>query len=205
VNEMIPCACGCGALIEARDSHGRPRHFIFGHWAKPQSTPESFWAQLNKQGPIPAHRPDLGPCWVWTGDTTERGYGTLGYQRKRWRAHRLAYKLTHGDVPDDLMVCHRCDNPPCCNPAHLFLGTQSDNMQDCSKKGRWGAGGGHAEGARTFGQRHWSAKLTDDLVRELRARYAAGGVTYSHLSAEYGVAHSQVRRAILRHSWKHVT
>jgi hypothetical protein len=167
---------------------------------KPHSTPDRFWAQLNKQGPVPAHRPDLGPCWVWTGDLTDSGYGTLTYQCKRWRAHRLAYTLTNGALPPTMQVCHHCDNPPCCNPAHLYPGTHTDNMRDRTARGRYRVNGGGA----AVGQRHWSAKLTDEDIRVIRTRYAAGAVTQRQLAADYGVAQSQIMRAVTGRSWKHI-
>ena len=90
-------------------------------------------------------------CWLWTGGLTTSGYGILYTSKqdkpRRRLAHRLMYEIEHGPIPDGLFVCHRCDNPPCVNPDHLFLGTASDNMQDMLSKGRQGraktCAGGH--------------------------------------------------------------
>ena len=95
-----------------------------------------FWVKVDKNGPIPEHRPDLGPCWVWTRATDPKGYGRFGIGRRVFFAHRVALALTGEVPPDDLMACHHCDNPPCCNPAHLFLGTAADNLGDMAAKGR---------------------------------------------------------------------
>lgn len=75
-------------------------------------------------------------CWLWLKSRNNKGYGKLRYQGKPWVAHRLAWSLERGPVPDGMFVCHHCDNPPCCNPEHLFLGTAKDNMQDALNKGR---------------------------------------------------------------------
>lgn len=79
-------------------------------------------------------------CWGWLGSTNGRGYGQLSSRHGRGgspeKAHRVSYEFHHGPIPKGMVVCHKCDNPPCTNPNHLFLGTQKDNMIDCSKKGR---------------------------------------------------------------------
>ena len=76
-------------------------------------------------------------CWKWIGATTSSGYGCIGLGRRRkLQAHRVSYELYVGEIPEGRMVLHRCDNPPCCNPDHLFIGTQTDNMRDAARKGR---------------------------------------------------------------------
>jgi len=107
------------------------------------TTEERFWAKVDKQGPIPAHRPELGPCWPWTGAVPKRsGYGRFNTGVKRaghWvvvNAHRYSWKLHNGPVPDGLCVLHRCDNKPCVRPDHLFVGTKGDNNRDMVAKGR---------------------------------------------------------------------
>jgi hypothetical protein len=98
------------------------------------TTEERFWAKVDRSG-----GPDA--CWLWTAGTfrLRNGYGKFGADPAASRtvyAHRFAYELSHGPIPPGLLVCHHCDNPPCCNPAHLFLGTIADNMRDMSDKGR---------------------------------------------------------------------
>lgn len=97
-----------------------------------------FWAKVQTNGPV--LRPDLGPCWAWTASTI-RGYGQFHLPRDHGRqrtiyAHRFAWELTNGPIPDSLSVLHRCDHPVCVNPNHLFLGTQLDNLADARAKGR---------------------------------------------------------------------
>lgn len=77
-------------------------------------------------------------CWEWQCARQLNGYGHLSFHGETTSAHRVAYELAHGPIPDGLIICHRCDNPPCCNPAHLFIGTHKDNTQDAVTKGRMG-------------------------------------------------------------------
>ena len=101
-----------------------------------QSRPvaERFWEKVDQSG-------GLFACWPWTANRNSRGYGDrFRVGDKQYRAHRFAYELTHGPIPDGLLVCHSCDNPPCCNPAHLWLGTAADNHADRNRKGRQASG-----------------------------------------------------------------
>jgi hypothetical protein len=115
------------------------------------------------------------------------------------RAHRVAWELTYGPIPAGLYVCHHCDNPPCCNPAHLFLATNAGNAQDMSRKGRAFAQR-YPERA-TRGERSARATLTADTVRAIRRRYAPGVVTAHMLAQEYGVGVSAVEHIVARNSW----
>ncbi len=95
----------------------------------PRPVPDPLWSRVDK----------TGACWTWTGRRNAGGYGVLrirGRSSKILFAHRLAWELTNGPIPDGLFVCHHCDNPPCCNPEHLFVGTPKDNCHDMMAKGR---------------------------------------------------------------------
>ncbi len=121
-----------------------PRHLKGGTLA------DRLEAQIDKNGPIPAACPELGPCWVWTGYTLKR-YGRLRTKRGTpWVfAHRLAYMTAHGvDLPKEVLVLHHCDNPPCCNPAHLRPGTNAENHRDMEIRGRMQTGENHRKAAR---------------------------------------------------------
>ncbi len=99
-----------------------------------------FWPHVDKNGPLPSYDHTVGRCWIWTGALHVFGYGLFstyrGGVRKRVLVHRLALALTGLIAGPDEVVMHLCDNPPCCNPAHLRIGTQTENIQDAHKKGR---------------------------------------------------------------------
>ena len=139
-------------------------------------------------------------CWPWIA-SANRGYGQFGLGGAAGapvRATHVAFALAYGHVPDgDECVLHSCDNPPCCNPAHLFLGTRTDNAADRDGKGR---------GTRpplVRGERSHLAKLSEDDVRAIRAA-RAGGETATSIAARYGVRQSNVSAICLRQTWKHV-
>jgi len=135
-----------------------------------------------------------------------------GYRRTRIRGsqvlvHRLAYEQAHGEIPEGLSVCHRCDNPPCVNPDHLFLGTNADNTADMIAKGRNAHGQNHGSrtkpGSNVRGEMVATARLTAEDVRVIRHRWAAGE-NQVKLGKVYGVSTSSVRRIALRLSWRHI-
>lgn len=103
-----------------------------GKFQVQKSPEERLWDGISK---APGQGPG-GDCWEWQNHTIASGYGSLFVGGKNTLAHRFAYELASGSIPDGLFVCHRCDNRKCCNPAHLFLGTNSDNMLDMYRKGR---------------------------------------------------------------------
>jgi len=154
----------------------------------PEDINERFWQKVA----ITAN-PDL--CWNWLFSCNEDGYGYLTYKQKFYRAHRMAWILTYGDIPKDLGVCHSCDNPSCCNPKHLFLGTHTDNMRDMVKKNR-------LQIPRLKGENHGESKLTQLQVNEIRQRYAQGGVLQKQLAKEYGIGNMQISRIIRYIQWR---
>lgn len=139
--------------------------------------------------------PELGPCWEWSGGRYASNYGQVGVGENVTRpAHRVAHLAWVGPIPEWQDVCHRCDNPPCINPAHLFAGTRKENMEDCAQKGRT-----------SRGERRNGHKLTDASVREIRAAYATGNFTQKELAATYGVAQSKISATIRGKAWAHVS
>lgn len=150
--------------------------------------PDRFWEKVDKSG-----GPDA--CWPWTGSTSFWGYGKLGSGGKHGRtlaAHRLSYEMATGEklrAGDN--VCHRCDNPPCVNPAHLFRGNQADNVRDCIAKGRVcrGSRGVHL----LHGEKHPASKLTNAEAQEVRAMRKQG-LTFQAIGDRFGVHREQARR-----------
>lgn len=135
-----------------------------------------------------------GGCWEWTGSTNPSGYGELGLGGRHEglvAAHRLSWELHVGPIPDGLWVLHRCDNPPCCNPDHLFLGTRTDNVRDMYAKGR--------RGLVDNGRR----KMVEDDVRCARALREAGA-SIAGLARVFGVRHRTMQCALERLTWRFV-
>jgi hypothetical protein len=160
-----------------------------------RSLADRFWPKVGKDGPVPAHQPELGPCWVWTKAVDRRGYGRLGaggHDGGALAAHRVSWELAHGRIPDGLWVLHHCDNPPCVRPSHLFLGVHIDNVEDATQKGRLNRGVANN-----------MARLNDDLVRQIRRRYDAGEGAAS-IARDLGFGLNTVWRVAVRQGWKHV-
>src|SRR5678809_2256 len=108
---------------------------------KRRSLEERFWEKVDKNGPIPDHCPELGPCWVWTGIISSTGYGVLGVNKRTIKTHRVSYEFVNGPIPEGpgfhgTCVLHKCDNRICVNPEHLFIGSINDNVLDKIQKGR---------------------------------------------------------------------
>lgn len=147
-----------------------------------------------------------GECWEFVnGSRHKGGYGIVSFKRKRYLAHRIVYALTFGETPgDNLCVLHRCDNPPCIRPHHFFSGTQADNMHDMAQKGRSVNPVRENPALALRGEASPNSKLSDDRVREIRERYAAGGESVYSLAADYGVGKSTIHIVVTRKTWAHV-
>lgn len=143
---------------------------------------ERFWEKVDKSG----------ACWIWTAAKCTSGYGIFEFPnpKKAVVAHKVAWSFEYGEVPAGLFVCHRCDNPPCVNPGHLFLGTPKDNTRDAVSKGRMASG-----------ERHGRAKLSRLDVENIRKEYSARNITQKQLGSKYGVSQSNVYRIVGRHNW----
>lgn len=134
-------------------------------------------------------------CWIWQGTISRTGYGQMRLRDEATLlAHRLSYEFHVGPIPAGMCVLHRCDNRRCINPDHLFLGTKGDNNRDRSSKGR---------SYRQTGAAHYSSKLTDDDVLEMR-ELRRKGVSLSELSKRFGIVQSRVSTICNRKAWTHV-
>jgi hypothetical protein len=143
---------------------------------KPKSLVDRFWDKFD--------RPEEG-CWQWKAMTDENGYGHVSPSKY---AHRVAWLLWFGPIPEGINVCHRCDNPGCVRPDHLFLGTQADNVQDCIMK-----------------KRHVPPRpktiLTASQIKQIRMSYLAG-LTQLALSHQYGVDRSTIGYIVRHKTWR---
>jgi hypothetical protein len=171
-----------------------PRKLRHNHGRTPVA--QRFWEKVQKA--------DGDGCWLWLARCNAGGYGCFVLNQNKpgcefdgaGLAHRVSYKLANGpdSIPPGILVLHRCDNPRCVRPDHLFTGTQSDNMADMIRKGR---------GNRSHGETHKKAKLTADDVRTIRS-LAASGAAMAPLGRAYGVTPQSIQAIVRRKNWKHV-
>jgi len=187
----VQCTCRtCGAAFDQWSNEvARGRGIYCSKACQNGDSVSLFWAKVGRAAP--------SGCWVWTGATNPSGYGQITRRGHRIAAHRFSYELSHGPVPPSLDVLHHCDNPPCVNPAHLFLGTHSDNMLDMARKRRrvW---------VSPRGTQNSMARLTDDDVRAIRLGYETGQEYMSEIARRFGVSKTTISRLIQRRTWSHV-
>jgi hypothetical protein len=152
-----------------------------GRKAKNEAEIEArFWVKVTKGLPT--------DCWLWNGGTTghpKHDYGVWWYKGKHLTAHDVSYILTHGDIPESMVICHTCDNPKCVNPNHLWAGTHKDNYEDMVAKKR---------------QKYPSSKLTSEKVVLLRQRFGTGE-SRTALAKEYGISREMLYRVCRRDAW----
>jgi hypothetical protein len=184
--QPIPCACGCGELLIPHISRGRLTQFIHGH-NKQSTIDKQFWSKMDRSG----------ECWIWQGFCNPKGYGqirvTIAPKTTRLvLTHRLSYELTYGPIPDGKCVCHHCDNPSCCRPDHLFIGTIAENQLDMASKQR-----------SPQGESHYMSKLTEVDVVSIRSLHLSG-MTQAELGKQFHVHQSNIHHIVNRLTWKHV-
>lgn len=150
-------------------------------------------------------------CWLWTAGRTTKNYGAFRIGRYMTTSNRVAYRLYNGPIPDALpFICHTCDNPPCCNPKHLYAGTPKNNAEDREERGRGNQVSGDRHISKTNpevvprGSKHGRAKLTEEIVISMRLEYADGCITLKQLAAQYGVKFQVIWLALKGKTWKHV-
>jgi hypothetical protein len=152
---------------------------------------ERFWSKVDK----------TGDCWIWKGTKTRAGYGVKIINHKAYYVHRLMWGSLNGEIPNGMEICHRCDNPPCIRPEHLFLGSQADNTRDAIKKGRLD----------NYGEKNGMAKLTSAQVREIKRVYVhspRGQTSHgkknsqAYLASLYDVTRYAIRAIVNGKTWK---
>lgn len=144
---------------------------------------KNFWGKVHK----------TKSCWLWTGYCCSKGYGRFGFRKKGWGAHRVSWVLHKGEIPEGAGVLHRCDNPGCVNPKHLFLGTPKDNAVDRDQKGRLKVRRGEA---------HGSSKLTERQV--LAMQKLRPHTTYKQIAKAFKTPWQTVYDALSGKNWKHL-
>lgn len=144
---------------------------------------EDVWKRIDKK--------EEDDCWEWMGFKNQKGYGRMSINKKLHSCHRIVYELIHNSVPKGMLVCHSCDNPSCCNPRHLFLGTNKDNINDMKNKHR-----------QSMGEHRPHHKLTREKVKEIRIKYFNLGYTQKQLGIEYGVTYQTIGCIIRNEKWK---
>lgn len=203
----IPRACErCGTEFQALSWRVRKglarfcsRHcaglFLGTATKKWATAAERFWQQVNKHGPLQAHCPELGSCWVWTGPRARNGYATIRYLGRTRSVHVVAYVLTNGEPPiETSWILHHCDGGAdgCVRPSHLYAGTALDNNRDRDSRGRTVKGSGHS-----------NAKLTEMAVLEIRA-LASAGASQVAIAQQFGVDKTNISMIVRRKTWTHI-
>lgn len=147
---------------------------------------ERFWEKVDKSS----------DCWLWTASTNRKGYGQISQGRRGLRplqSHRVSWEIRFGEIPEGMCVCHKCDNPSCVNPDHLFLGTIQDNDADRDRKGRT-----------RQGSKHRNAKITEEQVTYSRREYWISGRTVKEIADELGITPGGLHKAVIGETWKAV-
>lgn len=177
--------CDCGKVVEVNGynlTSGITRSCKVGG-CRGVSDLDWFWNQIDR----------TSSCWNWLGWKTKKGYGELRFEGRTVRAHRLSYELKKGDIPDGLFVLHRCDNPSCVRPDHLFLGTLAENCRDRHRKGRT-----------AFGSRNGWSKLTEPEVKSIRKLAATGHLLQKEIASQFGVTSENIGHILSGKTWRHV-
>jgi hypothetical protein len=159
--------------------------------------PERFWEKVNI----------TESCWIWIGSLDTSGYGHINFEGRLRRATHIAWILTFGYIPSNVLMCHTCDTPACVNPSHLFIGNHQTNADDMVVKGR--SAKGNQSSSRLYPERrphginHPKAKLTEGQVREIRC-LSENGETQRHIAKVFGVCKNTIQSIIENKTWRHV-
>lgn len=146
---------------------------------------DRFWSKVQ------IGEPD--DCWWWLAYRDNDGYGKFGFRGKVWGAHRVAWVMTYGEIPKGLYVCHKCDEPSCCNPYHLFITDHAGNMEDMAAKGR------------KRGERHGRSKLTESEVWEIRRLLKETDLTQGEIGKMFGMCQGTIGHIATGHTWDWLT
>lgn len=185
---------GCGKRAICKTyCGGHYRQFKEGETLRPLQVQYRGMSEI-KRFLMRVNKSSSGECWPWTGSRQEKWHG-------QWRnangdiepTHRAAWRLFVSEIPKGMFILHKCDNPICCNPSHLFLGNQSDNCKDMWQKGR-------ARPGKSLGEKHGMSKVTAEIVRDIRSSSESG----KSLADKYGISQTTVGDIRKRKSWNHL-
>lgn len=182
---------GCAKPRRGRQDYCNPHYRRMLRYGDPTAgSPVRTWSTDRERFDVKVDK--ASDCWTWTADTNPHGYGRLRWEGAAQLAHRVSWQLHVGPIPDGLCVLHRCDNPPCVNPAHLFLGTHADNSEDMRRKGR---------SHKPHGERSGKAKLSAGQVRDIQQRVAEGE-SQASVARRYAVHPAHVSRIVNGKRWR---
>jgi hypothetical protein len=153
---------------------------------------DRFWSLVKK----------TDGCWYWIGTIATNGYGVMNIRNRQYKAHRIAYDLTHEKPLGNLFACHHCDNRSCVRPDHIFAGTQKDNMADMLNKGRESRDGTHKG---RMGSVNGRAALTEYDAYKIRDYHARNVMTCDEMADVFRVSSSTIRRVVSRATWRHIS
>jgi len=180
---MQLCECGCGTPVKQKESNFRPGHIMRIRKYPVPTLEERFFRYVRK----------TRKCWNWIGPMNHGGYGRLSNGRKGGRilAHRYSWEFHKGKIPKEMYVCHHCDNPKCVNPKHLYVGNQSQNMEDAAQRKRM-----------PRGSSHHNARLT---IKDIERIYALRkqGKKQHEIATQFGVTNSHVCLILQGKHWAH--
>ena len=153
---------------------------------------EAFWSKVDMGKGVKS-------CWPWAGAKKPKGYGNVRINKKDCIAHRVAFELANGIIPEGFIVCHICDNPACCNPDHLMLGTIKSNAADMFLKGRQ-----KSKIYASRGEQNGNSKLKNEDVVEIRTKYKEREANQHQLAEQYGVSQTVIGLVVRNKTWRHV-
>ena len=179
---MLPVIRLVDVVLQRRDSSVQNVHLsLIRYRCSSRVLDDLLWSRVDKKSKF--------ECWLWTAGKFSKGYGAFRIKGEQQTTHRVSYEMYHGPIPEGMKVCHTCDNPPCVNPEHLFLGTQKDNIQDCVKKKRIARG-----------EKQGHSKLKEAQVRAILKDERS----QREIAKTYNVAQPTISDIKRGKRWKHV-
>lgn len=179
------------------EKHGDPNTSLYDRDLSPKQRILKHIIKTKCPNPssLKIHNTKNSKCWVWSRGTDVGGYGKFKINCKQHKTHRMSYQIFVGEIPKGKFVLHKCDNPPCCNPKHLFIGSQADNVKDRDNKNR---------GYDRRGEKHPQSKLTEEDIREIRRLYSTGYYYQKDLGKAFGITQAIVSKIHKRQIWSHI-